>query len=89
LSKDKLAASPDHPGEIRIWVRDNADGHIADQLRLASNDPAVPVSKMGGIPISALSENGAVLRFCETESFISHDTYGFAVRDEPAGKCAP
>jgi len=89
LSKDKLATSADHPGEIRIWVRDTGNGRIADQLRLTSSEPALPVSKMGGIPISALSENGAVLRFCETEAFISHDSYGFAVRDDSAGRCAP
>jgi len=89
LSKDKLATSADHPGEIRIWVRDNENGQVADQLRLTSNDPAKPVSRMGGIPISALSDNGAVLRFCETEALISHDSYGFAVRDESAGRCAP
>jgi len=89
LSKDKLASSADHPGEIRIYVRDDANGQIADQLRLTSADPAKPVSRMGGIPISALSDNGAVLRFCETESLLSHDSYGFAVRDDSAGRCAP
>jgi hypothetical protein len=89
LSKDKLVTSPDHPGEIRIWVRQRADGPIEDQLRLISNDPAIPVSRMGGIPISALSENGAVLHFCETESFITRDSYGFAIRDDAAGRCKP
>jgi len=89
LAKDKLASSADHPGEIRIYVRDNAVGSVADQLRLTSDNPAVPVSRLGGIPISALSDNGAVLRFCETESLISHDSYGFAVRDDSARPCVP
>jgi hypothetical protein len=89
LSKDKLVTAPDHPGEIRIWVRDRADGKVEDQLRLTSNNPAIPVTRMGGVPISALSENGAVLHFCETESFITRDSYGFAIRDDAAGRCKP
>jgi hypothetical protein len=88
LSKDKLASSPDHPGEIRIWVRDVASGRVEEQLRLTPNNSATPVSKMGGIPISALSDNGSVLHFCETDSFLTHDSFGFAIRNDAAGPCA-
>ncbi len=90
LSKDKIAGSASYPGEIRIFVRENASGRIIDQLRVLSNNQAVRATRFGGIPIAALSVEHPVFTFCETSSAYSHDKYGFAHRENIAEEvCHP
>ena len=90
LSKDKLASAADHLGEIRFWVRERASGRIVDQLRVVSKNPAVQVTRLGGLPIAALSAPVSVLKFCDTaDSFWSHDRYGFAIREDAGERCVP
>jgi hypothetical protein len=87
FSKDKLASSSSHFGEIRIFVRDRATGLIVDQLRWASGIPSIQPTKFGGIPITALSGDSLNFKFCETGTWLSHDHYGFALRNNALETC--
>jgi hypothetical protein len=49
LSRDPLAATPDHPGEIQIWAKDKSTGDDVAQL-IPVGSPAFK-TRMGGLKI--------------------------------------
>ena len=89
LSRDRLANSPNHSGEIRIFVRDQKSGQIIDQWRSVPQDAGVPVQKFGGIPVGLLHRtDGGAFSFCAVRSVSAHDEFGFAIRREAESDCS-
>ena len=76
-------------GEIRIFIRDQVTVQIVDQLRVASRNPKVQASRLGGIRIESLKVDGGVFAFCPTKSTYAHDEFGFALRHDDDDGCPP
>jgi hypothetical protein len=89
LSRDKLAGSSTHGGEIRIFIRNQESGQIVDRWRFMSHDPEVRSAKFGGIPIGLIKPDSGVFSFCPTGSVFAHDESGFAARPETNSACSP
>jgi hypothetical protein len=89
LSVPDLAGSRIGEGEIRIFIRDQVTVQIVDQLRVASRNPKVQASRLGGIRIESLKVDGGVFAFCPTKSTYAHDEFGFALRHDDDDGCPP
>jgi hypothetical protein len=81
LSKDPLAGTPDHPGELRILARDRARGKIVAQL--------VPTAeflreRMGGLQIRDEYSEPVEFAFCAVQGRRLLDPHGFAIRSDPS-----
>jgi hypothetical protein len=72
----------DKGGEIRIWLRDEDNGRIRDQLRVSLQSPESQRTRLGGIPMTALNSTPVLFKVCSANSPSEHDKYGFALRDD-------
>jgi hypothetical protein len=89
LSRDKLAGSRDHGGEIRIFVRNQESGQLVDRLGFISQEPELRRTRFGGIPTGLIRPDSGVFAFCPIGSVFVHDEFGFAVRPEMRSACSP
>jgi hypothetical protein len=69
-------------GEIRIWVRDQDNGRIKDQLKVSLQTPESQRTRLGGIPMTALNSTALLFDVCSANPPAEHDKYGFALRDD-------
>lgn len=84
LSKDKVANSADHPGEVRLAMRDPVSGRVVDQLRISPQTAGMQPTRFGGIPVSLLRTSPLVFTFCSANADVDHDEYGFGIRPDVA-----
>lgn len=89
LATDKLAGSPIHGGEIRIFIRNQMSGQIVDQWRFTSKDPKLSATRLGGIPVSLIKSGSGLFTFCPARSVFAHDQFGFALRPDIEPACSP
>jgi hypothetical protein len=85
LSRDALAGSPDHPGELQIWARDAASGRIAAQL--IPDASKLKPTRMGGLPIQNPYPLKIVFTTCAANNPEVRDALGFTLRPGPYDNC--
>jgi hypothetical protein len=85
LSRDPLAGSPDHLGELQIWARDAATGRIVAQMIPAG--PQLERTKMGGLKIQPSYPSEIIFAPCTANNPRVHDAMGFAQRPGPEDMC--
>jgi hypothetical protein len=86
LSQDPLAGTPDHPGELQIWVRDKTSGALVAQLIPAK--PQAIKTRMGGLKIQSEYPSEIVFAPCVANPHQVRDAAtGFAVRPGASDSC--
>jgi hypothetical protein len=91
LSQDPLAGTPDHPGELQIWAKDETTGALV--AKLIPTDPQFIAAsrgsekaRLGGLRVqSAYPE--MVFAPCAAGSAQGHDRIGFAMRPDIRDAC--
>ena len=78
LSRDALAARPDHSGELQIWVKDKATGDDIAQLT-PRGSPAFKTG-MGGLRIQKEYPPDTVFAPCARSTNVLLDREGFSIR---------
>jgi hypothetical protein len=79
LSKDPLAGTPDHPGELRILARDRVSGKIVEQLVPTTESLR---ARMGGLQIRDEYSEPVEFAFCAVQGRRLLDSHGFAIRSD-------
>ena len=87
LSQDPLAGTPDHPGEIQVWAKDETSDAIV--ARLIPTDPQFLRARMGGLKVRNEYPSKVVFAPCAERSAQGHDKEGFAMRPDPRDACDP
>ena len=87
LTKDSLAGSTNHAGEIRVWARDTSNGRVVAQLRLLSGDPWIQPTRLGGIPIERLGSSPFEFATCYANGSTPRDEFGFGIRALSENAC--
>ncbi|MGB6946380.1 MAG: hypothetical protein WBE37_28550 [Bryobacteraceae bacterium] len=85
LSRDALAGSADHSGELQIWARDAATGRIVAQLIPAG--PGIERTRMGGLKIQTSYPSEIIFAPCAANNPRVRDAMGFALRPGPEDMC--
>lgn len=85
LSQDPLAGTPDHPGEIQIWAKDDTSDAIVAQL--IPTDPQPVKTRMGGLKVQNGYPSEIVFAPCAECSAQPHDRMGFAIRPDCSDAC--
>jgi len=85
LSRDALAGSPDHSGELQIWARDAATGSIVAQMIPAG--PGIERTRMGGLKIQTSYPSEIIFAPCAANNPRVYDAIGFALRPGPEDMC--
>jgi len=78
LSQDPLAGTPDHPGELQVWAKDETSGAIV--AKLIPTDPPFLKARMGGLKVQNQYPSEVVFAPCAESSAQPHDRIGFAIR---------
>lgn len=79
LTEDPLAATPDHPGELRILARDRASGKIVARLVPAAEFLR---ARFGGLQIRNEYPKPVEFAFCPSQGRRLRDVNGFAIRSD-------
>jgi hypothetical protein len=87
LSQDPLAGTPDHPGELQVWAKDETSDAIV--AKLIPTDPQFLKARMGGLKVSNEYPSEVVFAPCAAGSAQRHDKEGFAMRPDIADACDP
>jgi hypothetical protein len=87
LSQDPLAGTPDHPGEIQVWAKDETSDAIV--AKLIPTDPLFLKARMGGLKVSNEYPSEVVFAPCAERPAQPHDKYGFAMRAAISDACDP
>jgi hypothetical protein len=87
LSQDPLAGTPDHPGELQVWAKDETSGAIV--AKLIPTDPEFLKARMGGLKVQNQYPSEVVFAPCAERSAQPHDRIGFAMRPAIADACDP
>ncbi len=87
LSQDALAGTPDHPGEIQIWAKDETSDAIV--AKLIPTGPQFIRARMGGLKVRNQYPSEVVFAPCAAGSAQGHDKEGFAMRPDIADACDP
>jgi hypothetical protein len=87
LSRDPLAGTPDHPGEIQVWAKDETSDAIV--AKLIPTDPQFIRARMGGLKVRNQYPSEVVFAPCAAGSAQGHDKEGFAMRPDIADACDP
>jgi hypothetical protein len=87
--KDKLASSPNHPAEIRVWARDQDDDQVFAKLKLLPENSKTPLTRFGGIPLDSIGSSLLVFETCYADPPAAHDEFGFNIRSLPENDCTP
>jgi len=85
--KDKLASSPNHAAEIRIWARDQNDDQVFAKLRLLSGDYKIQPTRFGGIPLDSIGSSLLEFATCYANPPAMRDEFGFSVRGLAENDC--
>jgi hypothetical protein len=86
LSQDPLAGTPDHPGELQVWAKDEISDAIV--AKLIPTDPQFLKARMGGLKVrNQYPEVGFAP--CAANSAQRHDKEGFAMRPDIRDACDP
>jgi hypothetical protein len=88
FAKDKVAGSPNHAAEIRIWARDQDDGRVFANLRLLSGKNKLQPTRFGGIPVDSIGSSLLEFTTCYADPPAEHDRFGFTIRSELKNDCA-
>ena len=87
LSQDPLAGTPDHPGEIQVWAKDETSDAIV--AKLIPTDPLFLKARMGGLKVSNEYPSEVVFAPCAERPAQRHDKEGFAMRPDISDACDP
>jgi hypothetical protein len=87
LSQDPLAGTPDHPGEIQVWAKDETSDAIV--AKLIPTDPQSLRARMGGLKVRTEYPSEVVFAPCAERSAQAHDKMGFAKRPDFREACDP
>jgi hypothetical protein len=87
LSQDPLARTPDHPGEIQVWAKDETSDAIV--AKLIPTDPQFLKARMGGLKVRNEYPSDVVFAPCAESSAQPHDKIGFAMRPAISDACDP
>ena len=87
FTKDKLASSPNHPAELRMWARDLEDNQVLAKLRLLSGNYKAQPSPFGGIPVDSIGSSLLEFATCYADPQAVRDEFGFNVRGSPETDC--
>ena len=87
LSQDPLAGTPDHPGELQIWAKDETSEALVAQL--TPRDPRLIKTRMGGLKVQNEYPSEIVFAPCAANSahVHVHDRLGFAIRSDISDAC--
>jgi len=88
FAKDKVAGSPNHAAEIRIWERDQNDGRVFANLRLLPGNYKLEPTRFGGIPVDSIGSSLLEFATCYADPPAEHDEFGFTLRSELKNQCA-
>jgi hypothetical protein len=87
LSQDPLAGTPDHPGEIQVWAKDETSDAIV--AKLIPEEPLFLKARMGGLKVRNQYPSEVVFAPCAESSAQPHDRIGFAMRPALRDACDP
>src|ERR1019366_9294890 len=87
LSQDPLARTPDRPGEIQVWAKDETSDAIV--AKLIPTDPQFLKARMGGLKVRNEYPSDVVFAPCAESSAQPHDKIGFAMRPAISDACDP
>jgi hypothetical protein len=87
LSQDPLAGTPDHPGELQVWAKDETSDAIV--AKLIPTDPLFLKARMGGLKVRNEYPSEVVFAPCAERPVQPHDKYGFAMRPAISDACDP
>ena len=87
LSQDPLARTPDHPGEIQVWAKDETSDAIV--AKLIPTGPLFIKARMGGLKVRNQYPSEVVFAPCAANSAQRHDKEGFAMRPAISDACDP
>ena len=87
LSQDPLAGTPDHPGELQVWAKDETSDAIV--AKLIPTDRQFLKARMGGLKVSNEYPSEVVFAPCAERPAQPHDKYGFAMRAAISDACDP
>jgi hypothetical protein len=85
LSRDALAGSSAHSGELQIWARDEATGRIVVQM--IPTGPGLETTRMGGLKIQASYPSEIIFAPCAANNPRVRDAMGFTLRPGPEDLC--
>jgi len=86
LSKDVLASSQNHQGEIQIWTQDANTGKRIAKLRLISRLPENQQKRFGDLPVGTPQTRLLQFASCAMPPE-EHDAYGFGKRPDGGDGC--
>jgi hypothetical protein len=85
--KDKLANSPNHAAELRIWARDQDDDRVLAKLRFLSGNYNIQPTRFGGIPLDSIGSSLLEFATCYADPPATRDEFGFNVRGMQENDC--